>query len=59
METCILQGKTITPEMTGACSACELYLNTCLPIIKNGFLVGAECDIFYCCYCSYYEECGK
>ena len=42
MEVCILQGKSITPEMPGACSRCGLYLNTCSPIIENGFLVGAE-----------------
>ena len=44
MDVCILQGKSVTPKMPGACSRCGLYLNTCSPIIENGFLVGAECD---------------
>ena len=53
MDVCILQGKSITPEMPGACNRCGLYLNTCSPIIENGFLVGAECDYDYCCkFCS-------
>ena len=59
MEVCILQGQRITPEMPGACSKCNLYLSTCLPMILNGFLVGAECDDDYCCNCPHYEECGK
>lgn len=59
MEVCILQGQRITPEMPGACSRCSLYLSTCLPMILNGFLVGAECDYDYCCDCPHYEECGK
>lgn len=58
MEVCILQGRGITPEMPGACSRCSLYLNTCLPSVKNGYLVGSECDYDYCCDCPYYEACG-
>ncbi len=59
MDVCILQGRRITPEMPGACSKCSLYLNTCSPVIENGFLVGAECDNDYCSDCPYYEECGR
>ena len=59
MEVCLLQDMSITPEMAGECSRCSLYLTTCSPIIQNGFLVGAECDADYCCYCSHYEECGR
>ena len=58
MDVCILQGKSVTPEMPGACSRCGLYLNTCSPIIENGFLVGAECDYDYCCDCPHDEDCG-
>lgn len=59
METCILQGQSVTPEMPGYCYKCYLYLNTCSPIIENGYLTGAECDENYCEYCPYYEVCGK
>ena len=59
MEVCILQGQSITPEMPGVCSRCSLYLNTCSPIIENGFLVGAECAYDYCCDCSYFDVCGR
>ena len=59
MEVCILQGKSITPEMPGACSECVLYLNTCCPVVDNGYLTGAECDYDYCSDCPYSEECGQ
>lgn len=59
MEVCILQGQSITPEMPGNCPKCKLYLNTCIPIINNGYLTGSECDDDYCQYCPYYEACGK
>lgn len=58
MENCLLQGMPITPEMPGACAGCSLYLNTCMPTVQNGFLVGSECDYDYCCDCPYFEECG-
>lgn len=58
MEVCILQGRQITPEMPGACSSCELYMETCSPIIMNGFLTGSECDYDFCCDCPYIDECG-
>ncbi len=55
---CLLQDQPITPEMPSRCRRCNLYLNTCLPIIQNGYPVGAECDTDYCEFCSLYEECG-
>ena len=58
MENCLLQGAHITPEMPGACVQCGLYLNTCMPTVQNGFLVGSECDYDYCCDCPFSEECG-
>lgn len=57
--TCVLQGTAITPEMAGICRQCHLYLHTCLPIVMNGFLVGAECNNSYCEFYSYYEKCGQ
>ena len=59
MEVCILQGKSITPEMPGVCNRCSLYLNTCCPVVDNGYLTGAECDYDYCQDCPCYEECGR
>lgn len=60
MDVCILQGQVVTPDMPCYCTReCSLYLNTCMPIVQNGFLVGAECDESYCETCPYYEECGK
>lgn len=58
MENCLLQGQHITPEMPGACARCNLYLNTCIPIVQYGFLTGSECDDSYCCDCPLIEECG-
>lgn len=58
MENCLLQGKSVTPEMPGACGRCSLYLNTCMPIVQYGFLTGSECDYNYCEFCPFYEECG-
>lgn len=56
---CILQGCPVTPEMPGICVGCGLYLGTCLPVIWNGWLSGAECDEDYCQFCSHYKECGR
>lgn len=58
MGKCIYDGLPVSPEMPGCCSKCGLYLNTCAPIIRNGFLSGAECDTDYCEYCPAYGECG-
>lgn len=55
---CYYQGQGITPEMPGCCSECVLFLNTCLPFINNGFVVG-ECDLDYCLDCPYYYDCDK
>ncbi|QFJ54333.1 hypothetical protein [Pseudobutyrivibrio xylanivorans] len=53
---CLLQGVSITPEMAGTCRFCSLYLNTCMPIVDNGFVFG-ECDKDYCIECPCYGEC--
>lgn len=59
MAYCLLQGKSVTPEMPGVCVECVLYLNTCLPVIEDGYLSGAECDMDYCEFCPLYKECGS
>ena len=58
---CLFDGKPISPEMPGVCYKCCLYLSTCLPIIKEGILVGTECsdNENYCEWCPNYESCGK
>lgn len=58
MGCCLLQGKSVTPGMPGVCAGCILYLETCKPVIENGYLSGAECDMDYCEFCPLYEECG-
>ncbi len=59
MENCLLQGRFVTPEMPGVCVKCALYLNTCLPVIEGGgYLSNAECDMVYCEFCQFYEQCG-
>lgn len=58
MGKCIYEGLPVSPEMSGCCSRCSLYLSTCAPIIRNGFLSGAECDTDYCEYCPAYGECS-
>lgn len=55
---CIYEGLPVSPEMQGCCSRCNLYLSTCAPIIRSGFLSGAECDVDYCEFCDAYGECG-
>lgn len=33
------------------CSRCSDYLNTCMPVIINGYIF-EECDLCYCEWCS-------
>ena len=54
---CLLDGMRVSPEMGGPCGMCGIYLETCLPMIKGGYLVGAECDIYFCEGCFLYREC--
>lgn len=56
---CKMQGCPVTPEMPGVCAGCLLYLDTCLPVIQDGWLSGAECDADYCQYCPHFGECGR
>lgn len=39
------------------CSSCPEYLNTCRPIVVNGYVFG-ECDQCFCEFCSC-EECEE
>lgn len=43
-------------EYSCPCGTCTDYLAICMPIIIEGLIIG-ECDLCYCEYCSYYEEC--
>ena len=38
------------------CNHCVEYLNTCMPVIINGFIF-EECDLCYCEFCPYYKNC--
>ena len=38
------------------CGECSEYLNSCMPVIINGFILG-ECDLYYCEFCDYYNIC--
>ncbi len=58
MSYCQYEGRAVSPEIAGFCNACSLYLSTCAPIISNGYLMGAECDAFYCENCPSAYECG-
>ena len=58
MGRCLYEGMPVSPEMLGYCSRCSLYLNTCAPVIRGGFLSGAECDADYCGSCPAYGYCG-
>ena len=56
---CMYEGRTVTPEMPGHCSRCSLYLNTCTPVVRGGYLAGAECGCDdYCQCCPHYADCG-
>jgi len=44
-------------EIYSPCMDCPLYLETCAPVIFEGFTVGAECDFSLCEYCPY-TDCG-
>ncbi len=55
---CVFEGMPVTAEMAGMCQGCELYLETCAPVIMDGYLAGAECDQYYCEFCPHYDECG-
>ena len=39
------------------CVKCPEYLNSCLPVIINGFIYG-ECDFVACEFCNY-EDCQE
>ena len=52
---CMMNLKPVD-EHSCPCSNCPEYLNSCMPIIVNGFIFG-ECDLYYCEFCSSYEEC--
>ena len=59
---CLLEGRMITPEMSGICYRCCLFLHTCIPCIgSEGILIGTECNNMenYCEFCENYEICGK
>jgi len=53
---CLMNGMPVT-EYNSPCGGCSLYLHTCRPVIFNGYLSGAECDLCACEWCGYYEEC--
>ena len=38
-------------------TGCSLYLETCTPVIFEGFTAGSECDLCVCEYCPY-TDCG-
>lgn len=40
------------------CSNCSEFLTTCMPVVIDGFLFG-ECDMYFCEFCNYYEECSN
>ena len=42
-------------EYNSPCGSCPEYLNSCMPVVINGFLI--ECDLCYCEWCSCYEDC--
>lgn len=43
-------------EYNSPCGTCPEYLNSCMPVIVEGYIFG-ECDLSYCEFCSYYAEC--
>lgn len=42
-------------EYNSPCGSCSEYLNSCMSIVTNGFLI--ECDLCYCEWCSCYYAC--
>lgn len=42
-------------EYSNPCGSCPEYLNSCMSVVNEGFLV--ECNLYYCEWCSCYEEC--
>ena len=51
---CMMNYKAVS-EYNSPCSSCPEYLNSCMPVVVNGFLI--ECDLCYCEWCSYYDDC--
>lgn len=43
-------------EYNSPCGSCPEYLNSCMPIVVDGFICG-ECDLYYCEWCSCYDDC--
>lgn len=51
---CIMNNQPVN-EYNSPCGSCPEYLNSCMPVIVNGFLI--ECDLCYCEWCSCYDDC--
>lgn len=51
---CLMHRK---PVVYAPCNHCPEFLNSCMPLILDGFIFG-ECDDFsYCEWCAFYGEC--
>ena len=50
---CLMNQK---PVIHAPCNRCPEFLNSCMPLILDGYLHG-ECDQCYCEFCGCYEEC--
>ena len=53
---CLMNGTPVS-EYNSPCGSCCEYLHTCRPVIFNGYLSGAECDLNACEWCEIFEKC--
>ena len=51
---CLMNYQSV-PVDSFPCIRCPEHLNSCIPLILEGFL--NECDVCYCEWCCYYDEC--
>ena len=52
---CMMNNQSVG-EYNSPCGSCPEYLNSCMPVIINGFIFG-ECDLYYCEFCHCNENC--
>lgn len=52
---CLMNNQPVN-EYCSPCGKCPDYLNSCMPIVINGYIFG-ECDLVACEFCDFEEEC--
>lgn len=52
---CLRNNQSVN-EYSSPCGRCPEYLNSCMPVIVEGYIFG-ECDLYYCEFCELFNKC--